>query len=172
MDFISTIAKMENSNVWNMHLTIPQEVSDHFLSTTGSRVLCNIDDRYEFHAALMPAGNGVYFININKEVRKKLRLALGDTIPVKLEPDTSKYGIHLPEEMEELLLQDKRGSEVFHQLTMGKQRSLLHVIGKPKSSDIRLRKALMILDYLKSVDGQLDFKELNVFLKEQRDNYI
>lgn len=171
MEFISEISKLDSA-VWNMHLPVPKEVSDHFLSTTGNRVICNIDERWEMHAALMPKGSGIYFINVNKEVRKKLDLDEGDKIPITLEADTSKYGIHLPEEMEELLEQDREGNEVFHGLTIGKQRSLLHLIGTPKSSDTRLRKALMTLDYLKSVNGALDFKELNLFYKEQRDQYI
>ena len=171
MKFISGIGKLD-SNVWNMHLTIPKEVSDHFISTTGNRVICNIDDRWEFHAALMPKGNSIYFININKEIRKKLNLLEGGQVPISLITDNSKYGIHLPEEMEELLGQDRAGSEVFHKLTIGKQRGLLHLIGTPKSSDTRLRKALMTLDYLKSVGGNLDYKELNLFYKEQRDQYI
>jgi len=166
----STIGKLDSA-VWNMHLTVPKEMSDHFLNSTGNRVICNIDDQHEFHAALMPKGEGIYFININKEIRKKLRLEEGDEIPITLVPDTSKYGIHLPEEMEELLAQDVAGDRVFHQLTIGKQRSLLHIAGKAKSSNVRLRKSLMILDYLKSVNGELDFKELNSFFKDYRDQY-
>jgi len=154
-----------------MHLTVPKDVSDHFLSTSGKRIICNIDDRHEFHAALMPKGEGIYFININKEIRKKLNLNEDDKVEISLVPDDSKYGIHLPEEMEELLAQDVEGNEVFHKLTIGKQRSLLHIAGKAKSSNIRLRKSLMILDYLKSVNGALDYKELNSFFKDFRDQY-
>ena len=84
---------------------------------------------------------------------------------VQLQKDNSKYGIHLPEEMEELLLIDEEGSAFFHQLTPGKQRSLLHIIGKPKSSAIRLKKAVVVLDYLKTNNGKLDFKMLNMAFK-------
>jgi len=67
--------------------------------------------------------------------------------------------------MEELLLQDEDGNKVFHRLTPGKQRSLLHIIAKPKSENIRIKKAVAILEYLKSVNGKLDFKELNLAIK-------
>jgi len=171
MKFTSQLEKLDSA-VWNMHLTVPKEISDQLMSSSGNRVICNIDDRWEFHAALMPKGEGIYFINVNKEIRKKLNLTEGDKVPITLSVDNSKYGIHLPEEMEVLLEQDIEGNAVFHKLTIGKQRSLLHLIGTPKSSDTRLRKALMTLDYLKSVNGELDFKELNIFFKEQRDQYI
>ena len=65
-----------------------------------------------------------------------------------------------------LLLVDEGGSHFFHQLTAGKQRSLLHVIGKPKSSAIRLKKAVIVLDFLKINNGKLDFKLLNIAFKE------
>ena len=120
----------------------------------------------------MPKGDGSYFINVNKEIRKKLNLGLGASANVVLTADKSKYGMPLPPEMEELLLQDVEGEKLFHALSMGKQRSLLHIIGKPKSSNVRLRKALMTLDYLKSVKGKLDFRALNQFYKENRENYV
>lgn len=155
-----------------MHLPIPKDVSLLFLKSSGSRVVCTINDRISIQCALMPKGDGTYFININKDVRKKLNLGLGDTAYVELAEDISKYGIPLPPEMEELLIQDVHGEQLFHALTKGKQRSLLHIIGKPKSSDTRLRKALMTLDYLKSVNGKLDFRQLNQFYKENRANYL
>ncbi|MFK7984322.1 MAG: hypothetical protein AB8G86_30390 [Saprospiraceae bacterium] len=61
---------------------------------------------------------------------------------------------------------DEVGSTFFHQLTPGKQRSLLHLIGKPKNSAIRLKKAVVVLDFLKTNNGKLDFKLLNIAFKE------
>ena len=71
----------------------------------------------------------------------------------------------LPEELKTAWDLDEDGSTLFHSLTMGKQRSLVHLIGKPKSSEIRIRKALTMLEYLKSVNGNLDFKDLNEAFK-------
>jgi len=169
--FKSVVTKLDSA-VWNMHLPIPIEVTDHFLKTSGTRVVCLINNQISIQCALLPKGDGSYFININKEVRKKLGINLGDIAEVELCQDDSKYGLPLPPEMEELLLQDIDGERLFHKLTKGKQRSLLHIIGKPKTSDVRLRKALMTLDYLKSVNGKLDFRALNQFYKEYRDDYF
>lgn len=155
-----------------MHLPVPNDVAAYFLETSGTRVVCSIHREISIQCALMPKGDGSYFININKEIRKKLRLSQGDEADVELRKDDSKYGLPVPPEMEELLIQDVDGERLFHALTMGKQRSLMHIIGKPKSSDVRLRKALMTLDYLKSVNGKLEFRELNQFYKEYRNNYL
>ena len=63
----------------------------------------------------------------------------------------------MPDELLAAWEMDDDGYTVFHTLTKGKQRSLIHIIGKPKSSEIRIKKALVVLDYLKSVNGKLDF---------------
>jgi len=55
---------------------------------------------------------------------------------------------------------------VFHNLSAGKQRTLLHLIGKPKSEEIRINKAMVVNEYLKEVNGRLDFKELNQAFKD------
>ena len=74
----------------------------------------------------------------------------------------------LAEEFEVLLEQDLEGAKIFEQLTPGRLRNLIHIIGKPKSSDIRLRKAVSILEYIKSTQGKIDFKELNEALRVNR----
>ena len=73
----------------------------------------------------------------------------------------------MPEELGELLLIDELGSQYFHALTPGKQRALIYQVAKPKREATRLRKAVGILDYLKSVRGKLDFKELNEFVRNR-----
>ncbi|MEL6356425.1 MAG: YdeI/OmpD-associated family protein [Bacteroidota bacterium] len=129
------------------------------------RVICCINGGYEWHAALMHDGKGDYFINVSKEVRKATGIEKGDEVVITLRKDESKYGMPLPTELAELCEIDPEAKEVFHQLTRGKQRNLLHVIGKPKNSETRIKKAVQIMEYLKSTGGKLDFKELNKAMK-------
>ena len=103
---------------------------------------------------------------INKEHRKAIEKLQKTELEIELINDTSKYGIALPAEMETLLEQDDIGRQFFEKLTPGKQRSILHIIGKPKSEAIRIKKAITALDYLVSVQGKLDFKELNDAFKK------
>lgn len=154
------------STLWSVYIPVPTDIAESFLASDSKRVICTINRSLRIHCAILPMGNGTHFMLLNKENRKKLNLDIGDEINIILEPDTSKYGIALPEEMEELLLMDEEGSEVFHKLTVGKQRSLLFIVGKPKSSETRLKKAVVILDYLKMTGGKLDFKELNESFKQ------
>jgi bifunctional DNA-binding transcriptional regulator/antitoxin component of YhaV-PrlF toxin-antitoxin module len=164
MKFTSVLEKF-HGNLWGHHIIVPDEFYQPF-AKTDRRVVCKINDLTEFQCALMPKGDGQYFININKELRKKLRINVGEKVAVEIRKDESEYGLPMPEEMQELLNMDEEGNHYFHQLTKGKQRSLLHLVGKPKNTDTRLKKAVVILDYLKQVEGKLDFKELNIAFKE------
>ncbi len=167
-NYDTPLLKDENSSLmWYYLIHVPATYAEQ-LNKPDRRVICVLNGEKKIHAALMPNGEGSYYIIINKEVRKKLGLGVGSKVNVALEKDTSPYGIAAPEVFLELCEQDPEGSKVFHELTPGKQRSLLYVIGKPKSETKQMEKAFVVLDYLKSVNGKLDFKELNEAFKNNR----
>jgi len=155
-----------NSALWGHHFIVPDEIALKFVKGNNRRVICTINNEYEHQCALMPDKKRGFFININKEVRNKLKIKVGDLCNLSLKKDNSKYGLPVPEEFLELLRQDPEGEKIFHSLTMGKQRSLIYLIAKPKRPDTRLQKAVVILDFLKENNGALDFKELNQAFKD------
>ena len=157
-----------DTDLWHFHICIPDAIAQPFLKAGKKRVICTLNGKDEFQCALMPKGDGQYFININKERRKKHQLKLGDTVALQIREDNSKYGLPMPEELGELLKIDDEGNQFFHALTAGKQRTLIHMAGSPKRTETRLNKALVIVDYLKSTSGKLNFKELNQAFKESR----
>ncbi len=166
----SFVTKLEkfNSNLWTFHFAVPLEISDHFASSTGRRVVCKLQEKIEFQCALMPQGNGGgYFINLNKKNRDTLRLELGAAIQVQMWADKSEYGLPMPEELAALFELDDEASALFHALTAGKQRTLLHIIGSVKSSDIRIHRALAITEHLRSNHGKVNYKTLNIMFKEK-----
>ncbi len=155
-----------NSNLWGHHFSVPKDIGEKFCEGDNRRVICQLNGTVEFQCALMPNKAKGYFINVNKEIRTKLNLKVGDQCVLKLTKDNSKYGLPVPEEFTELLYQDPEGEKIFHSLTMGKQRSLIYIIAKPKRAETRLNKAIVILDFLKENNGALDFKMLNQAFKD------
>ena len=156
-----------NSNLWGYHIPIPEPIAQIFLSQGDRRVVCRLNDAVEFQCALMPKGDGSYFININKKLRDKLGLKLGMQVQASLRKDDSEYGLPMPEELAELLQQDEDGNALFHALTPGKQRTLLYIVGSPKTSDTRLRRAIVVVEHLKSNGGKINFRRLNEDMKSQ-----
>lgn len=166
MEFEGIIDYLPNDNIYGHHIIVPEVVKEYFFKKKIKRLLCTLNGMHEFPCALLPKGGGIYYILINAEIRKKFGLQLGSKVQVALEPDESKYGMPMPEEMSELLKIDEEANELFHALTKGKQRSLLYVIGKPKNTNTRLNKAIVVTEHLKRMNGKLDFKILHQDFKD------
>ncbi len=159
--FTAELARF-NSDLWHFHIIVPKEVVNSFdFDGKAKRVVCTLNNQETFHCAFMPAGDGSYFINLNQEIRKKLGLNEGDPVNASVVKDTSKYGMPIAPEFEMALAQDSEADEIFNALTDGKKRTLLYLVQKVKSSDIRIIKALIIMEHLKITQGELDFKLLN-----------
>ncbi len=164
----TTVVSHSDGPIWGRQVAVPLGISQDLLKDGTTRFLITLNGSEPMHKALMPDGQGGSFIIFNKEVQKKYDLKEGAIATVTVSKDESEYGMPMPEEMAVLMQQDPEGNACFHSLTKGKQRSLLYIIGKPKTSDTRLNKALVVLDYLKAAQGKLDFKELNIAFKESR----
>ncbi|MEN8928114.1 MAG: DUF1905 domain-containing protein, partial [Flavobacteriales bacterium] len=162
--FETILENFDNSKLWGGHVVVDDTVVDEIKKSKIKRLVCTINSQEKFHCALQSAGNGTYFVMVNKALQKKLRAPMGTKLSVSLEEDKSKYGMPMPEEMAEVLAQDSEIDSLFHSLTAGKQRSLLYIIGKPKTAESRIKKAVLITRYLAEVSGNIDFREMNEYI--------
>ena len=162
--FITPLVKLD-SNLWSHVIMVDPKVVEDFNFSGDKRVVCILNEKMEFQCAIMPHGNGEWFINLNAQVRKKLGLRLGEPIGVSLKKDDSEYGLPMPEEFAEVLAQDQKASDFFDALTPGKKRNLLYIAGKVKNPDKRIHKSLVIANHLKQENGSIDFKKLNEELR-------
>lgn len=74
--------------------------------------------------------------------------------------------MEVPAEFDELLEQDKEGRGWFDKLSPGKKRTLIYFVSSVKNSDKRLLRSLVVLNHLKTEEGVIDFKKLNIEMKE------
>lgn len=165
--FTSILDKFQKSRVWSFHFIIPKIIA-HELLKEGKRVVCTINNATSFQCGILSAGDLGYFVTINTTIRKQANIDWHDKVTLTLKRDTSKYGLPIPEVFKELLEQDTAFDTLFHDLTKGKQRSLLHLVGTFKSEQKQLEKTMVIRDYLIQVNGELDYKELNLAFKNSR----
>jgi hypothetical protein len=164
--FKTQVAKLEDDRVYMYHIVVPPKIHDFFKEKKQKRLICSIEGLAPYPSAILTVKGGYYYINLNKERLKKLKIQPGAEVVVVLEADTSEYGMPMPPEIEEIFSQDEEVKTVFHKLTPGKQRSLLYIIGKIKTESKRIEKAIIMTNYLKRVNGKLDFKELNQAFKD------
>jgi hypothetical protein len=164
IQFKSTLQKFD-PKLFGFHFQVPAEIAEQFIDGNNRRVICDVNKQLKMQCALMPYSQG-YFILINKTRVKQLGLRVDEEVELSLKKDNSEYGHEMPESFEMLLVQDEEGSKYFHQLTPGKKRSLIYIVGKVKNVDSQLNKGLAILEHLRTDHGQLDFKKLNELIKE------
>lgn len=162
---LTTTLEKFDSNLWRFHFPIVENIAKSFIVGNDRRVICTVNNQLTLHCALMPHSDG-YFILINKDHVKKLGLSIGTRVDLKLEKDHSEYGHRVPESFNALLDQDTEGKRYFDQLTPGKKRSLIYLVAKVKNVESQLNKGLAVLQHLKEEKGILDFKKLNLLIKE------
>jgi len=165
--YTSTVQEYKN-RLWKYHVKVPSDIVNDLKEKKIKRIMCSLNNGEGFHSSLMPAGEGEYFIKVNTKILSKLKLKVGSEVSVELTEDESTYGMPIAEEMKELLKNDPEADLFFHQLTPGKQRSLLYLVYKIKSSSKRLEKSFIILEHLKEQKGKLDFKMLNRDFKNKK----
>ncbi|HPI07060.1 MAG TPA: YdeI/OmpD-associated family protein [Saprospiraceae bacterium] len=162
----TSILEISTNKLWGAHLPVPHLIAQTFLAEDAKRVICTLNEKVEFQCALVPKGEGVYCIVVNKKIRDQLGLKEGSTARVSLKKDDSEYGLPMPEELAEVLAQDEEGNRLFHGLTPGKLRTLLYIVGHVKNTDVRISRAFAIVEHLKANGGKINYKQLHEDLKK------
>jgi Domain of unknown function (DUF1905)/Bacteriocin-protection, YdeI or OmpD-Associated len=164
----TSVLERSTNKLWGGHFIVPAEVAKRLISKRSRRVVCQLNNAAAYQCAMIPHGNGGFVITVNKKLRDSLGLDFGMNVNVTLRKDSSKYGLPVPEELKELLLQDRQGSDLFHSLTKGKQRTLLYIIGSAKTSPRRLERAVRVIKHLKVNLGTINYRQLNESLRSSR----
>lgn len=132
---------------------IPKEIYTPFVDKKMSRVKVEITSeikKIEFYAAVKRDKNsGDFKMMLSKQKQKELNLSLGDEFEIQLFEDTTKYGVDVPEELEEVFLTDNEAFTIFETLKKGKQRSIIYAIKRFKSSQQKIDKALIMCENLR-----------------------
>lgn len=161
-------AELERSDnkLWGSHIRVPVKAAEALISGGAKRIVCTLESAPSFQCAILFYKKGLPVISVNKSLCTKLRITYGDEVRAVIGPDTSDYGLPMPEELKEVFRQDPAGKKVFHSLTPGKQRTLLYIINKVKDPDKRIGRSLVIIAHLKEQKGSIDYKKLSRSLKD------
>lgn len=106
-------------------------------------------NQVKFNLAIQSKKNGPKYLSVSQAMRKLAGVKPGDKVNVSfalVDPDK----LDLPEEMEAVLAQDDEGAKKWNKLTVGLQRSLVHYINSSKNVDVRIERALFLINKVKS----------------------
>ena len=158
--FTSNIAKLDmltNTAI----LVVPADTIKELGGLKGQRFTCTVNDSISWKCGLMAYKNGSAYITINKKRMQEINVSPGDEVRVILKPETSKYGMDVPEEVQVLLDQDEEMNRKFHLLTPGRQRASLYKIAQYKTVQYRIDNAIMIMENVKRCkEGEKDMRKL------------
>ena len=169
MKFSTTLNTFDFNDLgYGLHVQIPDKIYSQIIKIApDKRVICTFNSTLIHHCALMPK-DGSHFILLNKEICKKLNSEVGDSLTIELKKETAKYGLPISEEMEEVLYSDPDGTILFNKLTPGKQRTLIHIVNKIKSTQLKIERSFVIIEHLKKLKGKLDYEILQQDFKDYR----
>ena len=151
-EFTATVEKQPFKG--GMHfINVPQKLALAFSERKGVRIFCTLNDSVTYPCALRPKGDGRFYINVGMPILKKGKFIIGQKVRAAIQKDTTKFGHKVPEELTELLAQDKEGKKYWEQLTNGAQRSLIYYIAQAKSVEKRIERSLLFINRLKDTKG-------------------
>lgn len=168
MKFQTKITSFDsNPLLYEYHLPIPDDIySQMIILAPDKRVKCIYEETYIHYSCMSPKKGDYHFILLNKEIMKKMNWKKNDIVNVDILTQDLKYGIPICEELEEVLSSEAEGSEYFHAMTIGKQRTLIHVINKYKNPQLRIERSIILLRHLIMRKGDLDFKILQINFRD------
>ncbi len=135
------------------HIYIPEKIMQPFVASKVDRLYIKAyynNKSIDFYAAYVKDKNtDDYRIMFGKRLQKELGVLQNDYFEIQLFENTSKYGVRVPEELEEVFKLDLEAFKVFEGLTVGKKRSIIYAIARYKNSQTRIDKALIVCDNLR-----------------------
>lgn len=123
---------------------IPDELVMQMADKFPFRVFCSIKS-HRFPAAIVKHGLDGFVIQMGNQTVKAAKIRAGEEVEVLLEKDETEHGYEMPEEFEELLLQDEDGKEAWDALTKGAQRSFLYYLCSAKTQETKIKRGILIL---------------------------
>lgn len=105
---------------------------------------------FAFGTSLFPTGSGGHYLLVNKGMQKGGKASVGTVAKFRLEPDTEKRVITIPEELEGFLAEDRSLRRWYDKLNPSTRNDIAKWISDVKSGEARVRRAEQIMERLLS----------------------
>jgi len=147
--FKSKIKKLEHLS--GHYIQVPAPVVVKIGGISKQRWICTIDGSLSWQCGIVAHKLGSGYVILNQKLMKKGELKEGMLINVELKKDKSKFGMTVPQELAELLAQDREGISRFEALAPGKLRYIIYYVNQVKSPQLRIERAVRCINNLKKL---------------------
>jgi len=100
------------------------------------------------HTNLIPSGSGFLRLFLDSEIRRKTRKDTGQFIDIEIERDIENRKVEIPEDLQEILEENKTAEIIFENMTVNQQREIVSYIKKAKQEETRRNRIIKVVGIL------------------------
>ncbi|MDA0940873.1 MAG: DUF1343 domain-containing protein [Bacteroidetes bacterium] len=130
--FSAQIERFEMEAAWHF-IAVPADITDAVRAHQAGRYIITVNDAVTWHCGLLPTGDQRWFVAVSQEKIAAAQTKLGGWVHVDLAPDHSKYGMAVPEDLQDCLDDDPEFLKRFDAMLPGKRRGQIHHIASAKT---------------------------------------
>jgi hypothetical protein len=135
-EFRAKLTRFEGVGTWT-YVKVPFDVETHFGKGGQVKVKGHVNGA-EFRSSLMPDGDGQHFLVVNKAVRDKAKVKVGDRVTVVVEPDAGPRLIEAPPDLARALAKNKTAKAVWDGFAYGHKKAYVDWITAAKKAETRV----------------------------------
>ncbi|MDA0728522.1 MAG: DUF1343 domain-containing protein [Bacteroidetes bacterium] len=130
--FSAQVERFDMEAAWHF-IAVPNQFTDAVRAHKVGRYIITINDAVTWHCGLLPTGDQRWFVAVSQEKIAAAQTKLGGWVHVDLAPDHSKYGMAVPEDLQDCLDDDPEFLKRFDAMLPGKRRGRIHHIASAKT---------------------------------------
>lgn len=140
------LEKFQGKGGWT-YAQIPEILQDKHSPFGWVRVRGTIDDFAIKNYHLMPMGNGMLFLPVKADIRKKIKKEAGDYVRVRLFADN--LPTEIPEELELCFRDESNVWDTFLSYSNGEQKAFIEWIYSAKTDETKVERINKAIDKIK-----------------------
>jgi len=137
-EFEAVLEKPDAAGTWT-YFTVPFKVEEVFETKAQVKVAGTIND-VPFRSSLIPHGDGVHYMVVNKGIRERAGVGRGDVVKVVMDIDTAPRKVIVPAAFKELLEQSPGARTNFEDLSYSHKKEYVSWFEEAKREETRERR--------------------------------
>jgi hypothetical protein len=142
--FRATLERLGTGPYW-VAAHVPVDLKKAWPDWRNRRVR-GVINGFEFQTSLFPVKERGFMFVVNKKMQKGAKAGPGDTVQVRLEPDSAAQSYVEPKELTAILRGERQLRKGFDAMTPSMRRGFASLIDQAKSSETRTRRAEKIAE--------------------------
>ena len=144
--FEAVLERPDMKGAWTF-IRVPFSVEEKFDTRARVSVRGSVNG-VEFRSSLMPQGGGTHILVVNRELRDKAGVDVGDTASFEVALDTEPRVVEVPDELRRALQANHDARNAFDRLSYSHQKEYADFVSEAKRPTTRERRAARSVEML------------------------